>query len=120
MSDPSSSTPESNAAVRQRLEELAGLVRSAGHLGPRVKEELADLLHELAAELQNTPRSAQTDHLLESAAHLARGIHEKRDQGLLAAAKERLASAAALAEAKAPVATGVARQFINILADVGI
>jgi hypothetical protein len=85
-----------------------------------VKDELADLLQEMAAELESAPPSAHAEHLAETAAHLARELTEHRGEGPLAAAKHALEAAAARADAKAPVATGLARRFIELLADIGI
>jgi hypothetical protein len=112
--------PEPEPPVGERLHELARLLRGARHLRPEDQQSLADLLDELAGELRTTAPSPQADHLAESAAHLAMELNEHRDLGLLGSATERLKDAAARAETKAPVATGVARQLIDILADLGI
>lgn len=120
MSELSPTTPPPGHPVRQQLQELAGLLRGARHLSPQVQQELADLLDELAVELEAAPPSAQADHLAMSAAHVAQELHDRGDEGPLGAAKQRLNEAAARAEAKAPVATGLARRLIDVLADLGI
>jgi hypothetical protein len=120
-SSSSSPSPSENLpSVRVRLKELAGLLRQSGHLKPQVQGELADLLEEMADELQTAGTSSHSTHLAESTAHLAEQLHRRKDVGLLGAAKERLDEAAARAEAKAPVATGLARRLIDVLSEIGI
>jgi hypothetical protein len=107
--------------VRDRLRELARLLRKARHLDPDAKQELADLVDELGGALHPEAfSSAETAHLADSAAHLAQALSRPGDTGLLDAARERLEKAVARAEAKAPVATGVARRLIDALANLGI
>ena len=119
-STPSPSPSENDLSVRARLKELASLLRRSGHLKPRVQGELADLLEEMAAELETAGASSLSTHLAESTAHLAEELHRRKDVGLLGAAKERLDEAAARAESKAPVATGLARRLIDVLSEIGI
>jgi hypothetical protein len=116
MSIPSPAGPP----VGERLQELAQVLRESRHLGPQVQRELADLLEELAGELESAAPSPHAEHLAESAAHLAQELNEQRGKGPLAAAVQRLKDAAARAEAKAPVATGLARRLVDVLADIGI
>lgn len=107
--------------VQDRLTQLAQLLRQARHLGPEAQEELADLVEELGRLLHpEVISSTEATHLVESTAHLAEALHERHDAGLLAAAKERLKEAALRAETKAPMATGIARQLIETLANLGI
>jgi hypothetical protein len=122
MSEPTTPGPEDEpaAAAEQMLRDLAGLLRGAEHLTPATRAALADLMAELAGALGRGGTGPQLDHLAESAAQAARALHEQGQHGLLAAARERLEAAAARAEAKAPVATGVARRLIDVLAEIGI
>ena len=106
--------------ARASLHELAQLLRAAHHLDPGAQRDLADLMDEMAEAIGPAAPSAQVDHLAESSAHLVHVLHDRQDAGRLAAAKNRLADAAARAEAKAPVATGVALRLIDTLAGLGI
>jgi hypothetical protein len=97
------------------------MVREAHHLGPEAQEALADLLDELGKALAPaaTPTS-ETTHLANSAAHLAQALHQQHGLPLLSAAKQRLEQAALRAEGTAPMATGVVRRILDVLADLGI
>jgi hypothetical protein len=100
--------------------ELAGRLRDVEHLDPEARAKVAELLRNLAAELDNTVLSADTDHLARSAAQLVRAVEGQHESGLIEAARERLGEAVAKAEANAPVATDLAAQLINLLATLGI
>jgi hypothetical protein len=121
MSEPTTpgSGAEPTADARERLLDLAGLLRGARHLTPETRAALADLIAELAGALGPGGPGPQAAHLAESAAQAARALHDQQ-QGLLTAARERLEAAAARAETKAPVATGVARRMIDLLSEIGI
>jgi hypothetical protein len=58
--------------------------------------------------------------LANTAANLARALHQQHNPTLLSAAKQRLEQAALRAEAQVPMATGVARRLLDTLADLGI
>ena len=47
-------------------------------------------------------------------------VNEEHDPGLIAAARERLEETVARAETKAPVATDIVLQLIDVLANLGI
>jgi hypothetical protein len=109
------------AHVQAQLRELAHVLREADHLEPGAQEALADLVDELSNAL--TPAgitSSETAHLADSAANLARTLHQESNPTLLSAAKKRFEQAALRAEAQAPVATGVARRLLDTLANLGI
>jgi len=106
--------------ARTSLHEIAALLRGMPHLDAGARRELADLMDELAGALGPAADAGQADHLAETSAHLIRALHDRQDAGGLAAAKHRLAAAAARAEAKAPVATGIALRLIDTLASLGI
>jgi hypothetical protein len=106
--------------IKHHLLECAALLRQAEHLDPRAQQALADLVVELAGALDPAAASQHTAHLAECSAELARALHQQQDTGLVAAARRRLEAAAARAEAEAPVATGVARQLVDVLSGVGV
>jgi hypothetical protein len=119
MTEPSDSTPPVVPDLKEQLVELARQLREARHLQGDAQQELANLLGALSASLGDAP-SAQTSHLAASAAHVVRALNEQHHVGLLAAAKRRLEEAAVASEAKAPVATGIARRLVDVLAELGI
>jgi hypothetical protein len=106
---------------RVNLQQVAEKLRQAEHLGPEAQQALADLLDELAKALPPAgPASAEANHLAASAAHLAEALHEHQDEGALATALERFEASVARAEAKAPIASGIAHRIIETLANLGI
>jgi hypothetical protein len=112
--------PASIPDIRAKLQELTEALRGADHLEPEAQEELADLLAELSRALDPAVASAEGARLAASAAHLVQALHEQEDHTLLAAARGRLQQAAARAEAKAPMVTGIVRRLIDVLANLGI
>ena len=115
MDEPGKLSP---ADARQRLEQLACLLRQAPHLEPEAQRHLADLLEELAGAL---PVGAKEDmHLAESAAQVAHALHEQQPASGVSSARRRLEESAARAEAEAPLATGIVRRLLAALADLGI
>jgi hypothetical protein len=120
MTEPTPPTPETAAAVRTQLKEIVPLLRSSRHIEPEVQEALADLVDELIRVMDPNAPAVEAAHLAESSTHLVEALHRKHHAGLIAAAKERLESAATRAEAEAPVATGLARRLIDTLANLGI
>jgi hypothetical protein len=120
MTEPPSPGPDAAAQIRANLLESARLLREAHHIDPEAQRTLADLVEELGEALDPSASSSDhTIHLAESSTHLVRALHQ-RHEGLIASARQRLAAAAARAESDAPVATGIARRFIDALADLGI
>jgi hypothetical protein len=107
-------------SIGSDIEELARRLGGFEHLEPEARARLAGLLRKLAAELDHAETSAQKEQLAESAAQLVRAVKDQHEPGLVAAARERLEEAVARAEAKAPVATDLILQLINILAQLGI
>jgi hypothetical protein len=102
------------------IEELARRLGGFEHLEPEARATLAVRLRQLASELDHAEPSAHKEQLAESAAQLVRAVKDQHEPGLVAAARGRLDEAVARAEAKAPVATDVVLQLINILAQLGI
>jgi hypothetical protein len=110
--------PDPSAA--NDIEELARRLREAEHLEPEAREQVADLLGELAAELDQTEPSAHNEQLAKSAAQFVRAVKDQHEPGMIEAAKDHLEEAVARAEAKAPVATDLVLQLIDLLATLGI
>jgi hypothetical protein len=90
---------QSDPSAANDIEELARRLREAEHLEPEAREQVADLLGDLAAELDQT---------------------DQHEPGMIEAAKDHLEEAVARAEAKAPVATDLVLQLIDLLATLGI
>jgi hypothetical protein len=121
MPDQLSNPPPPGDQVQTHLHELAAVLREAHHLGPEAQKALADLVDEFSKALApSTATSSETAHLAQTAASLARALHQQHNPTLLSAAKQRLEQAALRAEAQAPMATGVARRILDTLADLGI
>jgi hypothetical protein len=127
MSDDTAPNPNANPdALAGRLRDCAERLRHARHIEVDAQTALADLLADLAEALD--PATAGSDavavaHLGESTAHLAEALHHhgpSHEPGVLAAARRRVEEAAAKAEAEAPIATGVVRQFIDVLGGMGV
>ena len=118
MSDATNISPEPlpPLGARDHLLDLAIQLRQAAHLSPETRAEVADLLSELAGVVEAAHPS---ERVAESAAQAAQALHEPQ-HGLFAAARKRLEAVTAAAEVKAPVATGVARRLIDVLAEIGI
>jgi hypothetical protein len=103
------------------LHQLAEELREADHLGPEAQRALADLLDELGrAVTAGGADPTATAHLAASASHLAAALHQRQEPGVLAGAVERFETAVARAEAKAPLAAGIAHRLIETLANLGI
>jgi hypothetical protein len=121
MSAPGPADPQSAAGAQAKLRELADALRRADHLGPEAQGSLADLVDELSRALPAASLpAADAAHLKESAAHLARAVHDQHDTSLLTGARERLEHAAYRAEASAPFLAGILRRLIDTLANLGI
>jgi hypothetical protein len=111
----------SNPSPPVDLHELAQRLREAGALGPEAQRAVADLLDDLAKAIPPAVGdTAETTHLAESATHLAEALRLRHRTTALPAARERFENAIARAEAKAPLASGIARQIIDALANLGI
>jgi hypothetical protein len=102
------------------LHALAQKLREADDLGPEAQQAVADLLEDLAKAIPPAGGAAETTHLAESATHLADALRQRHQTNAVPAAMERFETAIARAEAKAPLASGIARQLIEALANLGI
>jgi hypothetical protein len=121
MSDNSASPPPSMADVREHLHTIAQLLRHVHHLDPAAQALLADLLEELSKTLAVTDASwAEVAHLTESTSHLVQAVRERKEPGVLEAARDRLDRAVIAVESKAPVLAGITRRLAEMLANLGI
>jgi hypothetical protein len=106
--------------VANTIEDLARRVREAEHLEPGTREQVADLLGNLAAELDQAEPSAHKELLAQTTTQLVQAVHDRHEPGLIEAARERLEEVVARAETKAPVTTDLVIQLIDLLANLGI
>ncbi len=112
--------PASASAVPARLHEVARLLRDAKHLGPQERASLAALADELAKALGTSPvPSAEEMQLAQLSSQLIQALH-RQEEAPLAATRHRLQEAILAAEVKAPFAASLARQLLDILANLGI
>lgn len=102
------------------IEELARRVRESEHLEPGTRDQVADLLGDLAAELNQAEPSAHKELLAQTATQLVQAVRDQHEPGLIEAARERLEEVVARAETNAPVATDLVLQLIDLLANLGI
>jgi Domain of unknown function (DUF4404) len=99
------------------LRETAQLLRQAEHLTPEQRQALADAANRLADALNETsPQEAV--QLSAAATALMAALH--RQDAPVEEHRSRLEEAILAAETRAPVATGLARQLIDALANLGI
>jgi hypothetical protein len=103
------------------LHELAQKLREADQLGPDAQRAVADLLDQLAQAIH--PAGGGVDehaHLADSATHLAHALRQKPEAHSVASALERFEFSVSRMEARAPLASGIVRQLIETLANLGI
>ncbi|HEX3315048.1 MAG TPA: DUF4404 family protein [Gemmataceae bacterium] len=113
--------PESLSELRARLRDAAKTLRSAPKLDDESRGAVAELLAELGDALQtSTLPAGEVAHLSECTTHLAESLRNDRDRGILQGARDRFEKAFETVESRAPVAVGIARQFVEILANLGI
>jgi len=107
--------------LEAKLHRIAGLLRDAGHLTPQAQESLASLVDDLAGAIREPSGNADAAaHVTATAAHLLDALVEKRDHGMLSAARDRLERTVMNAESQAPTAAGLAQRLLDILAGIGI
>lgn len=120
MAEQEHTAPASPPAVAGRLHEVAHLLRGAHHLGADARQSLAEMADELAERITSAPvPPAEEEHLARTAERLVEVLHHK-EQGPLAAARDRLEETVLAAEGRVPVVAGVARQLLDALAKIGI
>lgn len=114
-------SPQAAADVLACLHEVAQFLRQAHHLEPEAQRALADLVDELSRSVNPADLpSVETAHLAQTTAQLARALDQQHDETVVARARDRLEAAAAQAEVQAPLATGLARRVLDVLANLGI
>jgi hypothetical protein len=114
---PSPSRPEIEAS----LHAVSQLLRQAHHLSPEAQETLAELVDELGHAIgSGTASPEELAHLQESTARLLQAVQQRHDEGVVAAARDRLEGAVIGIESRAPVVAGVARRLLDALSNLGI
>jgi hypothetical protein len=107
--------------VQASLLTIARLLRETHHLGQEAQQTLAELIDELGHALGSSAASPEElAHLTESTAKLVEAVHHQHDEGVLAAARDRLEGAVIGAEARAPLVAGVVRRLLDALSNLGI
>lgn len=115
---PAAQTPPD---VPHRLHAIAQLLRESEHLEPDAQQALAELLDELGNALTSPSEAgAEAAHLTETTAQLVQALHAGEEPRKVATARSRLQEAILRAEAKAPVAAGIANRLIDTLSNIGI
>jgi hypothetical protein len=120
MSEPEHAESASTSSVTAQLHEVARLLRSSDHLEPEAQQALAELADELANRFSSVPPSAEEVHLAETTAHLVETLRQGPEEGSHAAARDRLEKAIIAAEVRFPTIAGLARRFLDALANLGI
>jgi hypothetical protein len=105
--------------IHSSLHALAQSVRDAPALGREAQQALAELLDELSRAVAAGQPAESLAPLAASATQLVQAIGQQ-DQGLIAAARQRLAHAVFRAEAQAPVAAGIVERLLDALSSIGI
>jgi hypothetical protein len=115
------SREEPPSDVRARLQNISESLRKADHLDPQAQRELAGLVEELGKAIDFAPvPSGELAHLTDSATHLLQALEQRRDTGVITAARERLERAIVSAESRAPFVAGIAQRLLATLANLGI
>jgi hypothetical protein len=114
-------SPSSARDILGKLHTVAQLLREANHLGPEEQQIVAELVDGVAKALEapETPLPELT-RLAESTVHVLEAVHQRRDQGLLAAARLRVEESLDNAEARFPFLVGLVRHLMEVLAASGI
>jgi nucleoside-triphosphatase THEP1 len=121
MPEPTPSGPPIPPSVQASLHAVAEVLRDPHPLSAEAREALAALVDELGNLLSEpgAPPEAVA-HLADSTAHLVQAVHRRADEGLLAAARDRVEQAILGVEAQAPLAAGIARRVLDALSGIGI
>jgi F0F1-type ATP synthase membrane subunit b/b' len=107
--------------LEAKLRSIAQLLRQADHLGPEAQKALAEIVEELGRALHSTSVSSdEAKSLADSTAHLVQALHQKENQGLLVAARDRMKQAITQVEYQAPFAAQIAGRLLDTLASFGI
>src|SRR5437016_5301963 len=107
--------------VRASLQTMADALGESTQFDSETKAALAELIAALDHAAQSGAASSEeVAHLTDSVAHLLQALHEREESPPLVAAEKRLERAIQFAELKAPFLAGIARRFLDALADLGI
>jgi len=121
MSQPPSSDLPPDSSLETKLHSIAQFLRQADHLDPEAQQALAEIVDELSKALRSVPVSSEeAKSLADSTALLVRAVHQKHDQGLVAAAQERMRLAITRVENQAPFVAQIAGRLLDTLASLGI
>jgi hypothetical protein len=121
MSDQPQPNPPSRPEIEASLHAVSQLLRQAHRLSPEAQETLAELVDELGHAIGSGAVSPEElAHLQESTARLVEAVHQRHDEGMVAAARDRLEEAVIGVESRAPVVAGVARRLLDALSSLGI
>ncbi len=121
MSEPAPSGSPIPLSVQASLHTVAEVLRDPHPLSPEAREALAALVDELGNLLTAPGAPPQAvAHLAESTAHLVQAAHRRADEGLMAAARDRVEQAILGVEVQAPLAAGIARRVLDALSGIGI
>jgi hypothetical protein len=107
--------------VHAHLDAISALLRRPHRLDAATQAALADLVDELdkALKLGKIPVE-EAMRLAATASRFAETVHREEKAGERTAARDRLLEAAAAAEIKAPLISGLARRVMDALSNVGI
>ena len=95
-------------------------IREAEHLEPGTRDQVADLLGNLAVELNQAEPWRTKELLAQTTTQLEEAVRDRHEPGLMDAARERMEEVVARAETKAPVTTDLVLHLIDLLANLGI
>ncbi len=115
-------TPQSTAgtSVQTHLRAIADILHHGEKLDPQMRAALADFIEELSNTIISTPvPSKDLEHLTECAAHLLK-IEQQHEEGIQAAARERLEKAIFGIQTQFPNVAAIARSLVDTLANIGI
>jgi len=122
MPDPSSAQSNTPNEALAKLLDTTQALRASKQLTPTAQKALADLVGELGKALASGKASNQeVARLAESVALLNQSVADQENrEHSKRAARERLQESIYRAEVKHPFLAGLAQQFLNILAELGI
>jgi hypothetical protein len=121
MPDPSSSPSNNPDEALANLLTTAQALSATKHLTPTAQKAHADLVGELSKALASGKASSEeVARLAESVALLNQAIADRENREHSKRARKRLQESIYLAEVKHPLLAGLAQQFLNILAEIGI
>src|SRR5215204_4722661 len=108
-------------AIPEQLREVARMLRESPSVEEPSRDRLAGLVEELSHALESAPLPPEeVTRLTEATTRLAESLHHRHDRGLLGQARDRLEQAVLAAEARAPLAAGLARRLVDALSHIGI